>query len=413
MGYGVKVDHTTGRELNLDKTYKNIIKPAVEEMGLKCIRADELIHSGTIDYHMYNYLVHSDIVIADLSTYNPNAFYELGVRHGLRPYTTIAIAEEELKNPFDIEHTVIRKYEHLGKDIGYDEVQRFREELKTVIKEILDTPQTDSPVYTFLKGLKHPEFIKESGFSRIYSDNTPLESERESLSTIIEKGKTALENNDFLAAKLLFRQAHEIDKNDSYIIQNIVLATYKSELPTYEESLFEALRTLDLLTPNSSTDPETLGLAGAIHKRLWEKMNNLYYLNQSIKFYEKGFYIKRDYYNGINFAFLLNVRGSISEHNNAVADYILANRVRQEVIEICNDIIRKNFKDRSDKYWVIATLEEASFGLNEEPLDTVKYLSQFNLNDDDLIEIELLNWKKDTSEIQFQKLKSLLEKSPL
>ncbi len=156
MGYGIKTDHTTGRDLNLDKTYKNIIKPAAEEAGLECIRADKVKHSGTIDIPMCNLLVNADVVIADLSTNNSNAFYELRVRHALRPKTTIAIAESDLKPPFDVNHTVIHKYEHLGKDIGYDEVLRFKNELIDTIKTIVNTQEIDSPVYTFLKGLKPP-----------------------------------------------------------------------------------------------------------------------------------------------------------------------------------------------------------------------------------------------------------------
>lgn len=52
MGFGEKTDYQTQRTLNRDKTYRGIIKPAVEECGLKCIRADDIIHSGTIDKPM-------------------------------------------------------------------------------------------------------------------------------------------------------------------------------------------------------------------------------------------------------------------------------------------------------------------------------------------------------------------------
>jgi hypothetical protein len=41
-----------------------------------------------IDKHMYEMLMNADVV-ADLSTTNPNAIYELGVRHALRPHTTV------------------------------------------------------------------------------------------------------------------------------------------------------------------------------------------------------------------------------------------------------------------------------------------------------------------------------------
>ena len=42
MGFGKKTDFETGRVLDLDQSYKNLIKPAVEAAGLKCIRADEI-----------------------------------------------------------------------------------------------------------------------------------------------------------------------------------------------------------------------------------------------------------------------------------------------------------------------------------------------------------------------------------
>ena len=91
MGFGKKKDPATNRTIDLDATYKKIIRPAVEQAGCKCIRADEIVESAIIDKSMYALLDHADVVIADISTYNPNAIYELGVRHGLRPYSTIII----------------------------------------------------------------------------------------------------------------------------------------------------------------------------------------------------------------------------------------------------------------------------------------------------------------------------------
>jgi hypothetical protein len=80
MGFGKKTDYATGRVLDLDKSYSYIIKPAAEEAGIACKRADEIVHSGTIDVPMFEQLLTADVVIADVSTSNPNAFYELGVR---------------------------------------------------------------------------------------------------------------------------------------------------------------------------------------------------------------------------------------------------------------------------------------------------------------------------------------------
>jgi hypothetical protein len=97
MGFGKKTDFEIGRVLDLDASYTELIKPAVEAAGLKCIRADEIKHSGLIDDPMYEQLLTADVVVADLSTSNRNAIYELGVRHALRPYTTVIIAEDGIR----------------------------------------------------------------------------------------------------------------------------------------------------------------------------------------------------------------------------------------------------------------------------------------------------------------------------
>jgi len=99
MGFGEKTDFSSQpqRTLDLDKSYRILIEPAVRAAGLECIRADKVLHAGVIDKPMYELLLNADVVVADLSTSNANAIYELGVRHALRPNTTIVIAESQFK----------------------------------------------------------------------------------------------------------------------------------------------------------------------------------------------------------------------------------------------------------------------------------------------------------------------------
>lgn len=56
MGFGKKKDPDTNRTIDLDATYKKIIRPAVESAGCKCIRADEIVESGIIDRSMYAHI---------------------------------------------------------------------------------------------------------------------------------------------------------------------------------------------------------------------------------------------------------------------------------------------------------------------------------------------------------------------
>jgi hypothetical protein len=50
--------------------------------------------------------------------------YDLGIRHALRPRTTVVICENKLPYPFDLNHISITSYAHLGDAIDYDEVMR-------------------------------------------------------------------------------------------------------------------------------------------------------------------------------------------------------------------------------------------------------------------------------------------------
>ena len=157
MGFGQKVDYATGRTLDLDKTFENIIKPVCEELGYSCIRADEISKAGIIDVNMYKMLLTADLVIADISTSNVNAVYELGVRHALRRKATILMKEDKGNYHFDLNHSSTIFYEHLEKDIGCTEAQRVKKVLKEFILNIdYNTQEPDSPLYTFLPNLSSP-----------------------------------------------------------------------------------------------------------------------------------------------------------------------------------------------------------------------------------------------------------------
>lgn len=51
---------------------------------------------------MFERLALADIVIADISIHNANVYYELGIRHSLRPRTTVLIRSRASEVPFDL-----------------------------------------------------------------------------------------------------------------------------------------------------------------------------------------------------------------------------------------------------------------------------------------------------------------------
>jgi hypothetical protein len=108
---------TEGSEdhLHFRSVYANYIKPAVEEAGYECIRADELCQPGEILPDILEMLFNSEICVADLTTSNPNVFYELAIRQLARPEGTILIRDHkrvpDASLPFDIAPLRIHSYE--------------------------------------------------------------------------------------------------------------------------------------------------------------------------------------------------------------------------------------------------------------------------------------------------------------
>jgi hypothetical protein len=69
---------------------------------LEPIRAYEELVGGTIHKSMFERLILYVYAIANLTTTNANVFYELTVRHALRPFTTLPISAFDGPFPFDL-----------------------------------------------------------------------------------------------------------------------------------------------------------------------------------------------------------------------------------------------------------------------------------------------------------------------
>lgn len=375
MGFGTKYDHITKKTLDLDKTYKNIIKPAVKLAGFNCVRADEIQDSGLIDKSMYALLMHADLVIADISTFNPNAIYELGIRHAVRPYSTIIIKEEEGKIPFDLDHTRILHYKHLGEDIGTDEAIRCQTLLAETIAKITKKALIDSPLYDFIKGINPPE-LPANELKIIMDDLVHRESH---LFAIVEKAKNHMIEGEFVEASKLWGKAVNAAPTEDYYIQQQALSVYKSKNPSEITALTDALNIIEQLSPDGDTnDPETLGLTGAIYKRMWLLNDDVECLKRAINYYGKGFQIRHDYYTGENYALCLNMLSKFEDdENEKIYNTMAAKKARKEIIKILEHV--EDIED--DKYglefkWALATLSNCYYGLGDDVLG-LKYENLF------------------------------------
>jgi hypothetical protein len=428
MGYGEKTDFQQNKTFNLDKSYQYIIKPAVMDAGFECIRADEIQHAGNINSPMYEQLLNADLVIADLSTANPNAFFELGVRYALKPRTTVVIAEKGFKIPFDIGQIVIRHYEHLGSGIDFGEVSRMREVLTNACKEVFKSQRYDSPVYTFITNLTPPALQTQVAvLERVAAEqrtqnalaqatsNSEGEALTKPLAELMKKALQARDTEDFETARLILAGVRAVqgDEADAFVVHQLALATYKSKALDPTRRLLDARAILAQLSPDASSDPETLGLWGAVHKRMSElsalpERERDEALERATSAYEKAFYLKNDYYNGINYAFLLSVRASKSTGEDAIADRVQARRIRQRVLNLCQDLLSAGIKGESEQskgeqeYWVRATIVEALFGLGRRE-ESAKRLAEAKD-----MKPSPAQWMIETTTEQLAKLETLL-----
>jgi hypothetical protein len=249
------------------------------------------------------------------------------------------------------------------------------------------------------------------------------ELEKTAQSELMIQVGSALSRGDFLTAKgMLIAICDRAIKAapdrplDPYIVQRLVLATYKSKHPTELAALREALEFLAPLEPDTTNDPETLGLSAAIHKRLWPLTDDIEHLNQAVRACDRGFSVSNDYYNGVNLAFLLNERAVRSRNPaDAVTDFVVAERVRREVVAICDKWLAENApaerasaeakrQNADTRYWVMATRAEALVALGDtaaaRALDAVYAAAP-------------QAWMADSTRAQIEKLQVLLRDSPL
>lgn len=366
MGYGIRYDLSSKKKINLDAIYSDIIKPAVISCDYECIRGDEVLDSGLIDESMYYGILESDLVVADITTLNPNAIYELGVRHGVRRFRTIIMMESGDKFFFDLNHNRTLTYTyHKNKKQYSEEVEAVKDRLTKIIQEIDKHEQIDSPLYKFIPDLNEPQRLNKESIAN--KDIEPLYKR-------IKEATDLRRMKHFEEAYGLFKKLSEEIPSDPYFKQQMALCAYKSKKPSEAESLDLAE---SILKPISETiDPETNGLLGAVFKRKFFITGLRDYLEEAIKYYKQSYNLFVDYYTGENYAFCLLLKAS-KEEDTEVKEEIRA-IARHIYREVYNSFKSYNEEEVNTEYeiWQIASLASCTLALGKED-DSKKYEISF------------------------------------
>lgn len=84
-----------------DLLFKHVISPVCKETDFEAIRIDKENTNGSLTEEIFHHLREDELVIADLTENNPNAFYEMGYRAALgKP--SIHLTAKDSTIPFDV-----------------------------------------------------------------------------------------------------------------------------------------------------------------------------------------------------------------------------------------------------------------------------------------------------------------------
>jgi predicted acylesterase/phospholipase RssA len=245
--------------------------------------------------------------------------------------------------------------------------------------------------------------------------------------TAVDDIKEALGKEDFgKARRLLSAFLGPIGREPAQLKwarQKLALATYKDKEVQTEPALEEALQVLAGEGLKSSTDPETLGLAGAIHKRLWEITRDTRQLTQSLAYYMRvrtaaeADDLEKWAYGAVNAALILDLLAAeenTSEENTS--DYrSKADGLRQSVCSKSDQILAVTDPDKA--WWLRASLIEAFFGLGDSKQAEALLVKSLELNPQEwqresmarqLSSIARLHYGPDELDAAFQALSPLV-----
>jgi len=114
--------------------YDQIYKPAVEKAGLRPVRADaEIFGAGKITDQVWQGIKAAKILVAELTTRNPNVFYELGLAHALRK-PVVLVSSNENDVPFDLRHIRVIYYDVNDPFWGRKLIDKVAEDILSAIK---------------------------------------------------------------------------------------------------------------------------------------------------------------------------------------------------------------------------------------------------------------------------------------
>lgn len=379
MGYGIK------NNLNLDLAYEKIIKPCIaenqlipfplyEESSYNAYRCDEISGTISIDYKFVTCLNGADIVIADISTMNVNAIYELGARHALKPRSTILLCAKEKEKEFkffDITYVPIIFYEHNETFIRDDVIGQTKNQLNSFLDFAINTSTNvpDNPIY------------------RALNENHVYNNDKLSNNTIYEmykKARNLLDDNNFQDALVILDELYTNDPSEENLLL-LVLAKYK--IAEKNNSCKDLIECINLIKQNTdienSTSEYLFGRLAAICLRVYNLSDDPEYYYSALKYYRIGAcFCKKNLYCPRNYCALLLRIYEITEDENVIREYYYTAKHFAKLYLDLNVNV-KNSGNYDERIYYKYNKIDLKAIINDEYIDVEKTVSRIQ-NDKDI-----------------------------
>jgi len=373
MPFGKKVI-PSGATVDFDAVFHDLIAPAIDAAGMEPLRADEEVTGGVIHKPMFERLILCDFAVADLTGANANVFYELGLRHGVRPATTVLLYAGTGPMPFDVAPLRAMPYQldADGKPSGLESAREGLRKLLDAAKAQQGEPSTDSPVFQLVEGYSAPDIARLK--TDVFRDRAHYAVEaRNQLAAARRAGKEALkqaasalgdvknlESGVVIDLFLSYRAVGDWQAMVDLVAQ--MPAPLARSVMVREQLGFalnrlkrrdEAEQVLRGLIQERGPSSETNGLLGRVYKDRWDEarsandlLNAAGWLTKAIETYLQGFEADwRDAYPGINAVTLMELKNPPDPR-------------RLELLPVVTYAVKRRVAKGTPDYWDHATLVE-------------------------------------------------------
>ena len=368
MPFGKK-QAASGLVIDFDAVYQHLIAPAINMAEMEPLRADEEKAGGIIQKPLFERLILCEYAVADLTTANPNVFYELGIRHAVRQWSTVLLySKASSQLPFDVAPLRALPYV-LGADGRPANVDSTRGLIATRLVEARQAC-TDSPIFQLVDNYPDIDHTKTDVFREQVQYSSEMKTRLATARTEgigklreIEDEIEPIRNQESGVVIDLFLSYRAVKAWDDMIaLVGKMHASLAATVMVREQQALalnragrseEAERVLLALINQRGPSSETYGILGRVYKDRWETAQNAGQtvlanglIEKAIDAYLKGFETDwRDAYPGINAATLMELKDPPDDR-------------RHEIIPVVTYAVERRIVAGKPDYWDFATLLE-------------------------------------------------------